>query len=134
MLNSWSGIGRLVRKPDLNYSESGTAICNFTLAIDRNYKNRDGERDTDFINCTAFSKTGEVIAENLDKGRLIAVEGELRLDRWKNKDGEKRSKLKVNVNRFHFLDYKDNKQNNTQNNQQKEQTEQEENGDFSVPF
>ena len=119
MLNKIILIGRLTKDPELRYTPNGTAVCNFTLAVERNFKNQDGERDVDFVGIVAWRKQAENCANYLSKGRLVAVEGSLRQNRWEDEDGNNRSKLEVNANEVQFLDWgndKDKKQNNQEDN------------------
>lgn len=83
-------MGRVVREPDVRYSqgEKPMAIAKFTLAVDRKYK-KDGEQSADFINCTAFGKTAEVIEKYVTKGTKIIVEGRWQTGSYTNKDGNK---------------------------------------------
>ena len=126
MLNKIVLIGRLTKDPDLRYTPNGTAVCNFSLAVERNFKNQDGERDVDFVNIVVWRKQAENCANYLAKGRLVAVEGSLRQNRWEDEDGNKRSKLEVNANEVQFLDWgdKDKKEDNQEDNQD----------DIDVPF
>ena len=106
MLNSVNLIGRLTRDPELQYTPNGVAVTKFTLAVNRNYKNKEGEVDADFIPVEIWRDSAETLAEHVSKGRRIGVEGQLQLDVWENEEGETRSRLKVVANRFHFLDSK----------------------------
>ncbi len=79
MLNRIILIGRLVRDPELRYTSNGTPVCNFTLAVERSYTNRDGERDVDFIRIVTWRKLAETCAEHLSKGVMVAVDGSLQI-------------------------------------------------------
>jgi single-strand DNA-binding protein len=92
--------GRLTRDPELKHSQSGVAICR--LSICNNQRRREAEVAT-FLDCTAFGKTAETIAEHMTKGQRIVITGKIRQENWE-KDGEKRSKLVVDVDRFDFVD------------------------------
>lgn len=105
MLNRVVLIGRLTDSPELRYTPNGVAIAKFTLAVERSYKDATGNRETDFIDCTAWRKLAELIAEKLGKGRLVAVAGRLQQDRWTNEQGQKRSKLSVLADEIQFLDW-----------------------------
>ena len=101
-------IGRLTKDPELRYAAgSGTAICRFTLAISRQFK----KDETDFINCIAFNKQGETIAQYLTKGRQLAVTGNIRTGSYEGQDGVKRYTTDVIVESFEFIG------NNNSNNQ-----------------
>ena len=79
MLNQSVLIGRLVRDPKLNYTGSGTPVANFTLAVERNYTNNDGDREVDFIPIVVWQKLAETVSQHLEKGRLVAVTGRLQI-------------------------------------------------------
>lgn len=87
MINKVILTGRLVRDPELRYSENGVAFTIFTLAVERNYTNKEGERDTDFIDILVWRKQAENCSEYLSKGSQVAVEGRLQIR--KTKKGEK---------------------------------------------
>lgn len=105
MLNSVVLIGRLTRDPEARYLTSGVAVTNFSLAVDRSFKNRDGEKETDFFDCVAWRKLAETVAQHIRKGRLVAVQGRLQQDRWKNNEGQNRSKVQVVADEVRFLDW-----------------------------
>lgn len=93
-------IGRLTRDPELNFAaNSGTAVTRFSLAVNRPFK----KDETDFINCIAFGKTGETIAQYLTKGRQLAVTGSIRTGSYDAKDGTKRYTTDVVVDSFEFI-------------------------------
>lgn len=93
-------IGRLTRDPELNYAAgTGTAVCKFNLAVARPFK----KDETDFINCIAFGKTGETIAQYITKGRQLAVTGSIRTGSYDAKDGTKRYTTDVVVDSFEFI-------------------------------
>ena len=96
-------IGRPTRDPELNYTQSGIAVARFTLAVNRDFKNADGEREADFINITAWRKLGEVCAQYLKKGRQCAVEGRLQIGSYEDKDGIRRKTADVIADRVEFL-------------------------------
>ena len=92
-------IGRLTKDPELRYAAgSGTAVCRFTLAVARQFK----KDETDFINCIAFNKAGETIAQYLIKGRQLAVVGNIRTGSYDAQDGSKRYTTDVIVENFEF--------------------------------
>ena len=99
-MNNVTLMGRLTRDPELKYSQSGKAYCRFTVAINREF-NRE---EADFINCLAFGKTAETIAEWLGKGRRIALQGRIQTGNYENKNGEKVSTFEVVADRFEFVD------------------------------
>ena len=105
-MNSVILIGRLTRDLELKYlAGSGTAVANFTLAIDREFT-KDNKKETDFIDIQVWGKTAENCANYLGKGRMCAVQGAIRIDNYQNQAGENRKAFKVNANRVQFLDSK----------------------------
>ena len=104
--------GNLTDDPNLKYVGDNTPVCNFALATNRHYRNRQGEQQQEvcYVDCEAWGHTAEVIHQRLSKGRPLLIEGRLRLDRWKTKAGENRSKLRVVAERFHFIDRKTNRE------------------------
>lgn len=99
-------IGRLTKDVELKYlPNTGTAVASFTLAIDRDYKNKNGERETDFIPVQLMGKISESTAKYVSKGDLIAVNGSLRIEQY-DKDGEKRTYTKVAAKTVQFLNTK----------------------------
>lgn len=109
MLNRVCIIGRLTKDPDLKYSQSGTAIANFTLAVDRNFKNSQGERETDFIPCVVYRQLAESCANYLSKGKMASVDGRLQVRSFEGKDGQRRWVTEVIAENVQFLSPKDNK-------------------------
>ena len=83
-------IGRLTRDPELRYSSSNAPIVNFSIAIDRQYTNANGQRETDFINIVAFQKQAENIKKYVTKGSLVAVDGRIQTRNYDAQDGTKR--------------------------------------------
>ena len=103
-------IGRLTRDPEMKYATSGTGIASFSMAVDRRYQPDKENKLTDFFDIFCFGKLAETVAEYLTKGKLILVEGELQQQRWETAEGEKRSKIKVQMNNFTFLESKKSEQ------------------------
>ncbi|MGI6328064.1 MAG: single-stranded DNA-binding protein [Dethiobacteria bacterium] len=105
MLNKVILIGRLVRDPELRYTPAeGVAVTNFTLAVDRPFTNQRGERETDFIKIVAWRKLAETCANNLSKGRLVAVDGHLQIRSYEDREGIKRIAADVVARDVRFLD------------------------------
>jgi len=100
-------IGRLTKDPELRYSPSGVAVTNFTLAVDRKFKNAQGEKETDFIPCVSFKQLAELIAEYQSKGKLVSVEGRIQVRTYDDKEGQKRWVTEIMVEDCHFLSPKD---------------------------
>src|SRR5690606_12075777 len=101
-------MGNLTRDVELKYTPSNMAVANIGLAINRRYKGKDGElkEETTFVDCEAWGYTAENMAKFFSKGRPIFIEGRLKLDTWQDKDGSNRSKLKVVIEAFEFVDSK----------------------------
>lgn len=100
-------MGNLTRDPEVKQLPSDTTVCEFSLAVNRRWRDADGGDHDDvlFIDCSAFGRTGEAIGENLTKGRPVHIEGRLKLDQWEQ-DGQRRSKIRVVVEQFRFVDRK----------------------------
>jgi single-strand DNA-binding protein len=101
-MNVWIGEGRLVRDPELKVVGGGTEICNITVAIDRGRKDKDGNKQTDFVDCTAWGKTAAFVQKYFKKGDGIVVEGRFESDTYDAKDGTKRTKWGVTVDNIEF--------------------------------
>lgn len=101
MLNRVVLIGRLTKDPELRFLTTGTAICTFTLAVDRP-KYKDKDKETDFLNCQAWGKVAESCANYLAKGKMAAVDGQIRIETWE-KDGERKYKTVINAENVRFL-------------------------------
>ncbi len=126
MLNHIVLIGRLTRDPEMRYTSNGIAVTSFTLAVQRNYANQQGEREVDFINIVTWRKLAETCAHHLGKGRLVAVEGRLQISR-SEKDGRTYINPEVVANEVRFLDWP------KEQNQGQEPTD-DFGDDFDVPF
>ncbi|MDB5085858.1 MAG: ssb [Bacilli bacterium] len=107
MLNRIILIGRLTADPELRYTNSGTAVASFSLAVDRPRPNQNGERETDFINIVVWQKQAELCAQYLKKGRLAAVDGRLQIRSYDNKEGQKVRVAEVVAESVRFLDRAD---------------------------
>jgi single-strand DNA-binding protein len=101
-------MGNLTRDVELKYTPSNMAVANLGIAVNRRYKGNDGEmkEETTFVDCEAWAQTAENLSKWFSKGRPIFLEGRLKLDQWQDKDGGNRSKLKVVVDNFQFVDSK----------------------------
>ena len=107
MLNQIIIMGRMVRDPELRHTQSGTAVTSFTLAVERDGKNKEtGERPVDFIDCAAWRNTAEFAANYFSKGRMAVVEGRLQIRDRTDKDGHKRKSAEVLVGSLYFGDSK----------------------------
>ncbi|MDX5763452.1 single-stranded DNA-binding protein [Clostridioides difficile] len=100
-------VGRLTRDPELKYTPgTGTAVASFTIAVDRNYINKEGKRDTDFIPIEVIGKSAEYCANYITKGKLVALEGNIRVDNYQTQSGEKRTFTKVSTKSVQSLESK----------------------------
>ncbi|MDK0582266.1 single-stranded DNA-binding protein [Clostridium perfringens] len=106
-------VGRLTKDPELRFTANkGTAVTRFTLAVNRDYKKEDGTQEADFINCIAYSKRAEVIAQCLTKGKRFSIAGSIRTGSYDAQDGTRRYTTYVVVDGFDFIDSSDSKVNN----------------------
>ena len=107
MLNKIFIMGRLTRDPELRRTQTGTPVASFSLAVDRDFKDRNtGERTTDFIDCVAWRQTGEFVSRYFTKGRMAIVEGRLQIRDWTDKEGNKRRSAEVVADQVYFGDSK----------------------------
>ena len=106
MLNNVVLVGRLVADPELKEVGKDGKVVNFTLAVARSYKNAEGEYDTDFIQCNVWNQIAENMSEYCHKGDLVGVKGQLQSSSYEDKDGNKRYKTDVRVDKVTFLSSK----------------------------
>ena len=107
MLNHIVLMGRLTRDPELRHTQTGTAVASFSLAVDRDFKDKaTGERSTDFIDVVAWRSTAEFVAKYFTKGRMAVVEGRLQIRDWTDKDGGKRRSAEIVADNVYFGDSK----------------------------
>ena len=107
MLNKIFLMGRLTRDPELRRTQTGTPVASFSLAVDRDFKDKStGERATDFIDVVAWRQTGEFVSRYFTKGRMAVVEGRLQMRDWTDKDGNKRRSAEVVADNVYFGDSK----------------------------
>ena len=106
MLNKIFLQGRLVTDPELRHTQQGTPVASFRLAVDRDYKNQSGNKDTDFVNCVAWRGTGEFVSKYFSKGRIAIVEGRLQIRNYTDGDGNKRTAAEVVASNIYFGDSK----------------------------
>lgn len=97
-------IGRLTRDPELRYVPSGAPVASFTLAVDRSFRDQQGNRETDFIDVVAWRKLAEQVSQYMSKGRMVAVEGRLQIRSYETQDGQKRKVAEVVADGVRFLD------------------------------
>jgi single-strand DNA-binding protein len=104
-LNKVFLMGNLTRDVELKKTPSNMSVANVGLAVNRQYRVNDENREeTTFVDCEAWGRTAEVMGQYLRKGRPVFVEGRLKLDQWQDRDGNNRSKLKVVIDNFQFVD------------------------------
>ena len=104
MINKVILIGRLTKDPELRYTQSGIAVTRFTLAVDRGFKNQDGEKQADFIPITVWRGAAESCAKHLTKGRLVAVSGRIQTGSY-DKDGQRHYTTEVVADEVRFLEW-----------------------------
>lgn len=104
MLNRVILIGRLTRDPELRYTPAGVPVVRLTVAVDRDFQNQQGERQTDFIDIVAWRKLAETVSNHLSRGRLVAVEGRLQIRSFETQDGQRRRVAEVVADNIRFLD------------------------------
>jgi single-strand DNA-binding protein len=105
MLNQIVLMGRMVRDPELRHTQNGTAVASFTLAVDRDFKDKQtGEKETDFIDCVAWRHTAEFVSRYFARGRMAVVEGRLQIRNWTDKEGNKRRCAEVLADSVYFGD------------------------------
>ena len=105
MLNRIILMGRLTRDPELRHTGNGTAVASFSLAVDRDFRDKaSGQKATDFIDVVAWRQTGEFVAKYFQKGRMAVVEGRLQMRDWQDRDGNKRRTAEVVADNVYFAD------------------------------
>ena len=105
MLNRIVIMGRLVRDPELRTTQTGISVTSFTMAVDRDFKNKDtNEKNTDFIDVVAWRQTAEFVCKYMTKGRMAVVEGRLQMRDWTDKEGNKRTTAEVVADNVYFGD------------------------------
>ena len=123
MINQVVLVGRVVKELDLKYTQSGKAVARFNLAVNRDFKDANGDSQADFPSCQVWGKTAEVMADNLRKGSLIDVTGRIQTGSYE-KDGQRIYTTDVVVEKFHFLEAKNdnaNRSSGQSNNRAKQQ-------------
>lgn len=106
MLNRTIIMGRLTRDPELRRTQSGTAVASFSLAVERDFKDKDGSRQTDWLDCVAWKGTAEFISRYFSKGRMAVVDGRLQTRSYEDKNGSKRKAVEVVADSVYFGDSK----------------------------
>ncbi len=106
MINHITAMGRLTHDPELRHTASGIAVCSFSIACERDYKDSSGEKQTDFIDVVAWRSTAEFVAKYLTKGRMAVVDGRLQLRNWTDREGNKRRNAEILAASVNFGDSK----------------------------
>lgn len=103
-MNSIVLMGRLVKDPEVRYTQSGKVVCQFTLAVDRPFTNQNGQKEADFIPVVVWGKIAEIAGNSLSKGHRALVEGRLQIRNYTANDGSKRYVSEVIARRFEFVE------------------------------
>ena len=106
MLNRIIVMGRLTHDPELRETQAKTPVCSFSIACDRDFKQKDKEKETDFIDCVAWRSTAEFVAKYFTKGRMAVVDGRLQIRDWKDRDGNSRRSAEIVADHVYFGDSK----------------------------
>ena len=114
MINNVVLVGRLTKDPDLRYTGNGTAVASFTLAVNRDFKNSDGQQEADFINCVIWRKSAETLANTVKKGHQIGVVGRVQTRSYENQQSQRVYVTEVVAERFNYLEKRENYQGNNQ--------------------
>ena len=105
-MNNFFAIGRLIKDVEVKYTRTNKAVAGFTRAVTRPFKNQNGDYESDFINCELWGKIAETMKNYLKKGDMIGIKGSLRSDSYEDKDGNKKYRTYVNVEKVTFLQAK----------------------------
>lgn len=111
MINNVTLVGRLTRNPELKYTTSNVAVATFNLAVNRNFKGANGEREADFINCMIWRKTAELLSEWCKKGNLVGITGRIQTRSYENQQGQRVYVTEVVAETFQLLEKRDNSAN-----------------------
>ena len=115
MINRTVLVGRLTRDPELRYTQGGTAVASFTIAVNRQFTNSQGEREADFINCVIWRKAAENFVNFTNKGSLVGIDGRLQTRNYENKQGQRVYVTEVVVENFLLLESRNDAENQQQN-------------------
>jgi single-strand DNA-binding protein len=105
-LNKVVLIGRLTRDPETRYTQAGVGVCSFSIAVDRRFKDADGNKKTDFFRCTAWRQTAEFVQNYVAKGNLVAVSGSVEINEYNDREGNKRTSVDVQCDAVEKLESK----------------------------
>lgn len=103
-MNSVALVGRLTRDPELRQTKTGTPVCSFTVAVDRRFRDKDGNRQADFISCVAWNKAAEIVGQYFTKGARIALNGSIQTRQYEAQDGSKRTAVEVIADTVEFVE------------------------------
>ena len=143
MINRVVLVGRLTRDPELRYTANGAAVASFTIAVNRQFTNSQGEREADFINCVIWRKAAENFAKFTSKGSLVGIDGRLQTRNYENKQGQRVYVTEVVVENFSLLESKnasssnnahDNSNNQSNNSNSNNNQSNNSNNNMSDPF
>lgn len=129
MLNKIVLMGRFTKDPELRHTTNGTPVASFALAVDRDFKNKDGEKEADFFDFVAWRSTAEFVSKYFSKGRMAVVEGRLQSRNYTDKDGNKRKAVEIVADNVYFGDSK-----TSGNNQGESQFVDVDDADDGLPF
>lgn len=132
MLNKIILMGRLTRDPEMRTTQSGKKVASFSLAVDRDYKDQSGERETDFIDIVAWRNNAEYVCKYFSKGRMVVVAGRLEIQSWVDKDNVKRRSAQVVMEDIYFADSKPRSDSDTQSSGDFQELPESEDGE--LPF
>ncbi len=107
-MNTVALVGRLTATPELKKTNSGLSVLSFSIAVDRRFKDQNGERTADFINCVAWRQTAEFICQYFDKGQRIGLVGSIQTRKYTDRDGKERTAFEVVVDQAEFVERKQN--------------------------
>lgn len=130
MINNVILVGRLTKDPDLRYTGNGTAVASFTLAVNRDFKNNDGQQEADFINCVIWRKSAETLANTVKKGHQIGVVGRVQTRSYDNQQGQKVYVTEVVAERFNYLEKRENYHGSNQQQSSNQQNTNNQNNNF----
>ncbi|MFR3684871.1 MAG: single-stranded DNA-binding protein [Enterococcus sp.] len=130
MINNVVLVGRLTKDPDLRYTANGTAVASFTLAVNRNFKNSDGQQEADFINCVIWRKSAETLANTVRKGQQIGLTGRIQTRSYDNQQGQRVYVTEVVAESFNYLEKRENGQSNNQQQNSNYQNTNNQNSNF----
>lgn len=131
MINNVVLVGRLTKDPDLRYTANGTGVATFTLAVNRNFTNQDGNREADFINCVIWRKSAETLANYAHKGTLLGVTGRVQTRNYDNQQGQRVYVTEVVAESFQLLE---SRSNNEKRHDDKQQQNTNTNNSATDPF